>query len=127
MLNNVEVSICISSYNQTKYLKKTFESFFAQSYQNFEVIVSDDSSTDDVERLVEEHKTKFHIFYVRNQYSLGSLENWNFVMSLAQADCIKVMHHDDWLSKMDLFILSSKEDPFPLPAIEAGMLGLPIC
>lgn len=34
---------------------------------------------------------------------------------------------NDWLSKMDLFFLSSREDPFPLAAIEAGMFGLPIC
>lgn len=32
-----------------------------------------------------------------------------------------------WLAKMDLFFLSSREDPFPLAAIEAGMFGLPIC
>jgi glycosyltransferase involved in cell wall biosynthesis len=34
---------------------------------------------------------------------------------------------NDWLSMMDLFFLSSREDPFPLAAIEAGMFGLPIC
>ena len=38
----------------------------------------------------------------------------------------EVSNPQDYVAKMDLFILTSREDPFPLAAIEAGMLGLPI-
>ncbi len=38
----------------------------------------------------------------------------------------EVKNPQDYLAKMDLFMLTSREDPFPLAVIEAGMLGIPI-
>ncbi len=96
MCDQIEVSICIPAYNQTKYLKKTLDSIVLQTYLNYEVIVSDDSSTDDIEWLVAQFKDRLNIYYVRNKPSLGSPENWNYVISKAKGTWIKIMHHDDW-------------------------------
>jgi len=92
------ISVCIPTYNQTEFLMKTLESLVIQTYKNFEVIITDDSSTQDVSLLVEEYKSKLNIQYHRNAVSLGSPRNWNKAMDLAKGDLIKFIHHDDWLS-----------------------------
>ena len=98
MNNFVEVSICLPAYNQTKYLVKTLDSIILQTFQNFELIISDDSTTNDVESIVNTYRNKFtlKVQYVRNNPSLGSPENWNHAISIAQGKWIKIMHHDDW-------------------------------
>ncbi len=103
MNNLIEVSICIPTYNQTKYLRKTLDSIACQTYRNFELIISDDSSNNDVETLVKEFQENscIEIKYVRNTSSLGSPNNWNYVISLAQGKWIKIMHHDDWFCEND--------------------------
>jgi glycosyltransferase involved in cell wall biosynthesis len=98
MSNTIPVSICIPTYNQTKYLRKTLDSIVSQTYKDFELIISDDSSTDEVEDLVFTYKDCLKIKYVRNQPSLGSPGNWNSALTLATGNYIKIMHHDDWFS-----------------------------
>ena len=95
------ISICIPTYNQTKYLVKTLNSIISQTFKDVELIISDDSSTNDVEDLVLEYSKSMEIKYIRNNPSLGSPENWNYAISLAKGNWIKIMHHDDWFCKSD--------------------------
>lgn len=98
-----EISICIPTYNQTKYLVKTLDSLFNQTFENFEIIISDDSITDHVYELVLLFQQKFNdkIIYFRNNPSLGSPQNWNNVILKAKGKWIKIMHHDDWFCQKD--------------------------
>ena len=50
------VSICLPTYNGARYLEETLYSICAQTYQNFEVIISDDASIDNTIKLIEEFK-----------------------------------------------------------------------
>ena len=96
----VKVSICIPTYNQTEFLEKNLESIIRQTYTDFEIVISDDSTTDAVETFVSIFfsKNKLRYIYLRNQTSLGSPANWNKAVSLASGEYIKIMHHDDWFS-----------------------------
>ena len=99
----VKVSVCIPAYNQTGFLKKTLQSLLDQRYQDFEIVVSDDSSNNQVENLVHEmlagsgRSYRYH----KNSQALGSPANWNKAVSLASGEWIKILHHDDWLSHAD--------------------------
>ena len=93
-----KLSLCIPTYNQTNFLRKTLESIIQQKFQAFEIIITDDSDTDDVRHLIESFSFDIKIQYLKNSERLDSPENWNYAMSLAQGDYIKILHHDDWLA-----------------------------
>ena len=93
------LSICIPTYNQVNYLKKVMDSILIQSFTNYEIIISDDSTSDDVFFLIDSYINNYSdklIRYYRNAPSLGSPTNWNFAIRKARGKYIKIMHHDDW-------------------------------
>lgn len=118
------VSICIPTYNQTKYLKKTLDSIISQSYREYEVIISDDSSTDAVFEMLSDYTSILTFKYFRNSPSLGSPQNWNHVISKANGEWIKIMHHDDWFTNSDaLFKMVEVAKTHPNSLIFAGIKG----
>jgi glycosyltransferase involved in cell wall biosynthesis len=124
MSNTIPVSICIPTYNQTKYLRKTLDSIVAQTYKDFELIISDDSSSEDVSQLLKDYRDKLSFHYVRNTPGLGSPQNWNHAISLAKGKWIKIMHHDDWFSEiyaLEKMMLVADKNPDSL--IFAGIKG----
>lgn len=93
-----KVSICIPAYLQTHYLRNTLDSISSQDFDDYEVIISDDSPGTTVEKLVNEYDFGDKLLYVRNPDSLGSPANWNRAVGLSRGEYIKILHHDDWLS-----------------------------
>ncbi|APC05319.1 hypothetical protein AOC10_01635 [Polynucleobacter asymbioticus] len=92
------VSICLPTYCQTEFLRKTLDSIVAQEFQDYELIVSDDSPDNSVERLLQEYDFSDKLIYSKNVIALGSPANWNQAIELSKGRLIKIMHHDDWFS-----------------------------
>lgn len=102
-----KVSICIPAYNQTKFLSRTLESILLQTFQDYELIVTDDSETNIVETLLATFDFDGRLLYYRNTPPLGSPKNWNFGIGKASGTYIKIMHHDDWFASpesLELFV-----------------------
>jgi glycosyltransferase involved in cell wall biosynthesis len=74
------------------------DSIAVQTFRDFEVIVSDDSDNDSVKKLLISYETKFKIRYFKNEPSLGTPANWNFGISKAEGEWIKIIHDDDWFA-----------------------------
>jgi glycosyltransferase involved in cell wall biosynthesis len=98
MNKSPKVSICIPTYNQTKYLSKTLDSILVQGYKNYEIIITDDTKTKLIESLVNQYNFEGKLKYYKNSVRLGSPKNWNQAISYATGDYIKIIHHDDWLT-----------------------------
>ncbi len=90
------VSICIPAYGQPAYLARTLNALQQQSFSDFEIILSDDSPNDEVQKLLESYTFTQPVFYVKNEKPLGSPANWNKAVSYARGKYLKILHHDDW-------------------------------
>ena len=92
------VSICIPTYNGAKFIAEAMESAIAQTYDNLEIIVSDDASKDDTLKIIESYKDKtdipIHIFHHQPK---GIGANWNNCIKKSKGDYIKFLFQDDVL------------------------------
>lgn len=59
MNNSPAVSVCIASYNHARFLPRCLDSILAQTYQDFEIIVVDDGSTDDSSAILLDYQERF--------------------------------------------------------------------
>ncbi|WP_374001709.1 glycosyltransferase family 2 protein [Bdellovibrio bacteriovorus] len=87
------VSICIPTYENVVFLKRALDSAVVQEGVEFEIVISDDSRTTEVEQLVKQYS--FPIRYFRNEKPIGSPGNWNAAVDRAESDIIHLLHHDD--------------------------------
>jgi len=88
------VTIGIPTYNSGKYLRNCLESILKQTYSNFEVIVSDNGSTDNTEEIVLSYKDPRIKFY-RNERNLFCYGNYNRIIGLAKGELLAIYHSDD--------------------------------
>ncbi len=94
------VSICIPAYQQPYMLKRCLDSILAQSFTDYEVIITDDSPDQSVKNVVSSYCDS-RINYIKNSKRLGAPENWNESIRQATSRYIKIMHHDDWFSSSE--------------------------
>lgn len=91
-------SICIPAYHNAAHLSRLLQSVFSQSFQDYEVIVSDDTPDDSLLHLLQSTFADQPIRYYHNTPALGTPANWNAAIEKAKGSWIKLMHHDDWLA-----------------------------
>jgi glycosyltransferase involved in cell wall biosynthesis len=89
------VSICIPTYRQVDYLRETLLSIQEQDFDDYELIISDDTTDDTVKQLVSSFGFDDRLRYYHNPTALGSPENWNAAVRHAEGKYIKLLHHDD--------------------------------
>ena len=77
------ISICIPAYQNKKFLERLLKSISIQTFKDFEVVVSDDSPTNELENICRSYSDTFKIHYYRNAIPLGTPGNWNFAISKA--------------------------------------------
>jgi alpha-1,3-rhamnosyltransferase len=94
---NYKVSIIIPSYNGEKYIQETIESCLNQTYNNLEIIVVDDCSTDNTLKILESFRER--ILLNINKNNLGIVKNVNRGISLSTGDFFILLGHDDILDK----------------------------
>ncbi|MBT8245459.1 MAG: glycosyltransferase family 2 protein [Winogradskyella sp.] len=110
-------SVIIPLYNKEKYILKTLETVINQSFNNFEVIIIDDGSTDNSVNLIENiEDNRIKIFHKENQ---GVSSARNHGMQKAKSDYIAFLDADDLWLDHHLQILFDLIQEFP----EAGLFS----
>ena len=92
------VSVIIPNYNHARYLEQRLDSVFNQTYQNFEVIMLDDCSTDNSLEIMEKYKDNPHLYQLAvNKTNSGLVfKQWNKGFSIARGDLIWIAESDDF-------------------------------
>lgn len=93
--NDIMVTIGIPTYNRADgFLKQAIQSAIEQTYENVEVVISDNCSTDNTEALVKGFTDK-RIRYFRQPHNIGPYNNFNFCLEQARGKYFLMLHDDD--------------------------------
>ena len=89
-----KVSIIIPSYNHEKYIRECLQSALNQDYQDFEIIITDDGSSDrSVEIIKEFTDPRIHLFV--HPHNQGACVTMNHCLEQAKGEYIGVLNSDD--------------------------------
>ncbi len=100
------VSIGMAVYNGEKYLREALDSLLAQTFSDFELIISDNASTDDTQNICLEYASQdSRIRYIRQDINQGSAFNFRFVLAEALGTFFMWAAHDDAWEKNWLEVL----------------------
>jgi len=104
------ISIIMPAYNSANYIEQALQSLFVQTYQDFEIIVIDDGSTDNTKVVLEPYRAKLRYVYKENG---GEASARNYGFSLAKGEYIAFLDADDFYkpNKLEQQIKVFKSDP----------------
>lgn len=109
-----KVSIIIPNYNHAKFLEQRIESVLCQTYQDFEVILLDDASTDESQTVLSNYSNCSKIQTIFNKVNGGSpFKQWNKGMGYAQGEYIWIAESDDYADPLLLETLVEVLDRYP--------------
>jgi glycosyltransferase involved in cell wall biosynthesis len=108
------LSIGLPVYNGESYLAESIESLLGQTYDNFELIISDNASTDGTAGICRRYgKQDSRIRYVRQPRNIGAAPNHNYVVEQARGELFKWASHDDLYARDLLKFCVDALDEFP--------------
>ncbi|GAB2583317.1 glycosyltransferase family 2 protein [Kribbella endophytica] len=90
------LTVGLPVYNGEKYLAESLDALLGQSYADFDLIISDNASTDGTEEICRDYLGRDpRISYVRHRVNLGAAPNHNFVFEQSRSELFKWASHDD--------------------------------
>lgn len=118
VMENPLFSVLIANYNNAKYFEECFRSLQGQTYQNFEVIILDDGSTDDSLRVIQMLISNDHRFSLyKNDTNHGVGYTKNKLVALAQGDICGFVDGDDAIVEDAIQIMVNAHINFPEASI----------
>ena len=115
-MNKPKISIIVPVYNVEKYVKKCIESLLNQTYRNLEIIIVNDSSTDNSEKVIKKViNNKKNVKYIKNKVNSGLSFTRNTALENASGDYVSYIDSDDYVpsdfyEKMVDIICKEKSD-----------------
>lgn len=97
---NPLISVAIPTYEAKGlgviFLEKNFDILKKQTFQNFEIVISDNSKNNEIENLVNKYSQCFKIKYIKNN-DIGMSKNTNCAIRNSNGQYIKILYQDDFL------------------------------
>ena len=92
-----QVSVIVPNYNHARFLPKRIESILCQSYQDFELILLDDCSTDESRAILQKYAADPRVTIEFNEVNSGStFKQWNKGVRLARGKYVWIAESDDY-------------------------------
>lgn len=92
-----KVSVILTAFNCGPYVGRAIESVLNQSFGDWELLISDDCSTDGSRAVIEGHaRSDARITTYFQDENLGLVRNYNFLLQRAQGEFIAIQDADDW-------------------------------
>lgn len=99
-MNEKLISIIIPAYNAEKYLPETLESVVKQVHKNIEVIIINDGSTDNTQKIIDEYKVKYpQLIHAYQQENCGQSATRNKALQYVSGEYIAFVDADDILEE----------------------------
>lgn len=95
---NPRVSVVVPAYNNGDFLAQTIQSILGQTYEDFELVISDHSSTDDTWQVMQQFAADPRVRLERTDAGGGARRNWNRVSQLAAGEFVKLVCGDDLIA-----------------------------
>ena len=96
MSTNPKISVIMSSYNRTQYIKEAIESILNQTYKDFEFIIIDDCSKKETQDVIENYaQNDERIIFLKNEYNMGQALTRNRGLEIAKGEYIAILDDDD--------------------------------
>lgn len=93
----LRVSICIPNYNNARFIKECIESCLSQNYDDLEIIIIDDCSTDNSLEIIKQfHDPRIKFF--KNPKNIGRIKNINQCFKKASGDFVTILPSDCYLN-----------------------------
>ncbi|MFD3399365.1 glycosyltransferase family 2 protein [Kribbella sp. NPDC058693] len=90
------LTVGLPVYNGEKYLAQSLDALLGQTYDEFELIISDNASTDGTEQICREYLARDpRIRYIRQPINIGATPNHNFVFEQSHTELFKWASYDD--------------------------------
>ena len=89
-----KVSVCMPTYNKADFIAEAIQSVLDQTFKDFELIITDDVSSDNSEEIIRSFNDP-RIKFIKNKKNLGMINNWNKAVSMANGEYITILHGDD--------------------------------
>jgi glycosyltransferase involved in cell wall biosynthesis/2-polyprenyl-3-methyl-5-hydroxy-6-metoxy-1,4-benzoquinol methylase len=117
-----KISVLLPNYNSGSYLESAIVSVLNQDFTNFELIISDDASSDNSAGIIQAYAAKdARIRYCIQPGNLGRVANWNWCLQQARGEYIKYLFGDDCLAcPHALFTLAGMLEANPGAALAAS-------
>lgn len=104
----MKISVIIPVFKAEKYLKRCLDSLVGQSFDNYEVIIVDDGSTDKSSAICDEYAEKYDYFFVYHKKNEGVSKARQDGLYLAKGDFVIYTDPDDWVEPDYLSSLYNK-------------------
>lgn len=102
MIETEKITIGIPTFNRAGKLKTALESVLKQSYQNLDILVSDNNSTDDTSSLVESYASRdSRIIYNKHDNNIGAIANFLSLYKRNSNKYFMWLSDDDYLDSID--------------------------
>jgi glycosyltransferase involved in cell wall biosynthesis len=92
MSKTTPITVLISVFNSSKFIRETLESVLNQTFSDYEILIVDDGSTDETEDIIYSYKDK-RMKYVKCNHNF--IKTWNTGLQLANGKYVAFIDHDD--------------------------------